>query len=67
MTAPKIANPDIPTPTQLSEEKRRLAVQALQSPIVKKHLDDIARERPELKDNEGYKVLLPTKFKKSTI
>ncbi len=42
-TAPVIANRSIPTPLQLSEEKRQLAIKALQTPVVRKHLDDIAR------------------------
>ncbi|XP_063971899.1 uncharacterized protein LOC135159791 isoform X2 [Diachasmimorpha longicaudata] len=65
MKAPKIANRNILSPTNLSEEERRAAINALKSPIVMKHLDDITQERPELRDNEGYKVLIPTKYKKT--
>ncbi|XP_063982113.1 uncharacterized protein LOC135165093 [Diachasmimorpha longicaudata] len=64
--APTLANPKLPKPIDLSEEKRRLAVQALQAPVALHHLDEIMKERPELKDGEGYTVLIPAKYKKTS-
>ena len=58
------ANPEAPSAIQLSEAKRRLAVKALTAPFVKKSLDEIMEERPELADGEELKVIVPAKYKK---
>lgn len=58
------ANPKAESAQQLSEEKRQRAVQALYSPLVKKTLDEIMEERPEINDGETISVIIPTKYKK---
>lgn len=58
------ANPATATAPQLSEEKRLLALQVLSSQPVKKSLDEIMREKPEMQDGEEIRVLVPTKYKK---
>ena len=60
------ANPEAPSAIQLSEAKRRLAVKALTAPFVKKSLDEIMEERPELADGEELKVIVPAKYKKGS-
>lgn len=61
--APDVANRNVPTMEQLSEEKRQLAMRALVHPLTKKTLDEIIRERPELDDGEEIKIVIPTKYK----
>ena len=53
-----------PSAIQLSEAKRRLAVKALTTPLVRKSLDEIMEERPELADGEELKVIIPANYKR---
>ncbi|KAK0169216.1 hypothetical protein PV328_012332, partial [Microctonus aethiopoides] len=62
--ARSLANAHSKTALKLSEEKRQRAVKALEHPYVKKALDEIMNERPELSDGEEIKILVPTKYKK---
>lgn len=66
LSAPRIANPEIPTASQLSRDKRERALAALEAPVTHKHLDEIARDFPELRDDQGYTVLVTKPLKKST-
>lgn len=64
----KAAVPRNPTVKQmlgaLSEENRRLAVKAIQTPVVNKTLDQIFEERPELASGETIKIVTATIYKK---
>lgn len=59
----KLANPAAKTAIKLSEEKRSLALRALQKPFANKTLDEIMKERPELSDGEEIKIIIPSKYK----
>ncbi|XP_071580564.1 uncharacterized protein [Temnothorax nylanderi] len=65
-SAPVVANPTAPSARELSVEKNLLAIQAVCSPRNMKTLDEIMRERPEMRDGEEIHVIIPTKYKKGT-
>lgn len=58
------ANPKAPNATKLAEEKRQRAIQALYTPLVRRTLDKIMKERPEIRDEDEVEVVIPTRFKK---
>ncbi|KAK0168194.1 hypothetical protein PV327_002019 [Microctonus hyperodae] len=64
--AASLTNAHSKTALKLSEEKRQRAVKALLHPYVKKALDEILSERPELSAGEEIKIIVPTKYKKPT-
>ncbi|XP_051159159.1 uncharacterized protein LOC127286449 [Leptopilina boulardi] len=61
----KPANNMTPSKKDLSEEKRRQAVQSLTTEFADQSLDEVMALRPELSDGEEYKVIVPTKYKKN--
>ncbi|XP_071568752.1 uncharacterized protein [Temnothorax nylanderi] len=65
-SAPVVANSAAPSAKELSVEKNLLAIQAVCAPRNRKALDEIMRERPEMRDGEEVHVLVPTKYKKRT-
>ncbi|XP_071575279.1 uncharacterized protein [Temnothorax nylanderi] len=64
LSAPFVANRTEPTARELSVERNLLAIQAICSPRNEKSLDEIMRERPEMRDGEEIRVVVPTKYKK---
>ncbi|KAK2578374.1 hypothetical protein KPH14_000837 [Odynerus spinipes] len=63
-TAEFLANPAAKTAIQMSEEKRQQAVCTLYTPLAHKTLDEVMKERPELSDEQGVSVVVPSKYKK---
>lgn len=62
--ATTLANKDLPTTTDLAEEKRALAIRTLTLPRVRKTLDVLMEERPELRGKDPVTVIVPTKYQR---